>query len=186
MRHAESEHNVLNIVNGDPKKQFHITKKGKLQAKGLALKLRNKEIAAVIASQMKRTQDTAAPLAKLKKLKIQIDSRLNDIGTGGLEGMNILKFKKITNLVSRSVKGSETGVGVAKRLKSFLEDAVKYYAGKTIAVVSSEIILHSLKQIAAGKFSNEHIGRHPKNATVYTFHLHSPICCPSCGDRCEI
>src|SRR5581483_2666566 len=73
MRHAESRHNVLKIVNGDPKKQFHITEKGKKQAAKLAKKLKDKDIAAIIASQMQRTQDTAAPLAKLKKIKIQID-----------------------------------------------------------------------------------------------------------------
>ena len=186
MRHAESEHNVLEIVNGDPKKQFHITAKGRKQALALAKKLKNKNISAIITSQMQRTQDTAAPLAKLKKLKIQIDPRLNDIGTGKLEGINIWEFRKITQNVNKSVKGSETAIHIAKRLKSFLDDVMNYYAGKTIAIVSSEVMLHSLKQIAAGEFSNENIGRHFKNAKVYIFNLHSQICCPSCGDRCKI
>ncbi|HYV34035.1 MAG TPA: histidine phosphatase family protein, partial [Candidatus Limnocylindria bacterium] len=117
MRHGESGHNVLHIVNGDPRKHFHLTAKGKVQAKELAQKLRNKEIKAIIASQMVRTQETAAPLAKLKKLKIQVDKRLNDIGAGGFEGTNIFEFKRITNQIHKSVKGSETYKGVAKRLK---------------------------------------------------------------------
>ncbi len=186
MRHAESQHNVLGVVNGDPKKQFHITEKGILQAKALAKKLRNKEVTAIITSQMRRTQDTAAPLAKLKKIKVQVDKRLNDIHAGRLEGIGILQFRKLTGNIHKSVRGSETGKHVASRLKSFLKDVIKYYSGKTIAVVSSEIILHSLKQIAAGEFSDENVGRHLKNATVYEFHLHSPICCKSCGDYCEI
>ncbi len=186
MRHAESQHNVLGVVNGDPKKQFHITAKGKIQAKALALKLKNQEISAIIASQMQRTQDTAAPLAKIKKLSIQVDKRLNDIGTGKLEGVDILEFRKLTRNVNKSVKGSESASHIAKRLKEFLEDVIQYYAGKTIAIVSSEVILHSLKQIAHGEFSNENVGQHISNAKVYEFHLHSPICCPSCGDYCEI
>ena len=186
MRHAESQHNVLNIVNGDPKKQFHITEKGKLQALSLAKKLKNKAILAIIASQMQRTKDTAAPLAKLQHLKIQTDPRLNDIGAGKLEGININKFRRLTDNVNKPVQGSETGKQVAKRLKSFLEDVVEYYTGKTIVVVSSEIILHSLKQIVAGEFSDENVGRHISNAKVYEFHVRSPICCPSCGDWCEI
>lgn len=186
MRHAESEHNVLQIVNGDPKKQFHITAKGKVQAKVLALKLRNKEITAIIASQMKRTQDTAAPLAKLKKLKIQIDPRLNDIHAGGLEGIDINLFRKLTNNINKSVKGSESNKQVSTRLKSFLDDVLSFYKGKTIAIVSSEIILHFLQQIAAGKITNENIGRRINNAEVYEFHIKSPIYCPHCGDSCEI
>src|SRR3989344_1349163 len=87
MRHGESQHNVLGMVNGDPKKHYHLTAKGKLQAKALALKLRNKEITAIIASKRARPQETAAPLAKLKKIKVQIDPRLNDIHAGKLEGM---------------------------------------------------------------------------------------------------
>jgi len=182
MRHGESEHNVLGVVNGDPKKQFDITKKGIKQAKELALKLRNKEITAVIASQMRRTQETAAPLAKLKHLKVQVDKRLNDIGAGGLEGISIKEFRKLTGQIHKSVKGSETGKSVAMRLKSFLNDVIKRYSGCTVAVVSSEIILHSLKQMAKGEFSDERVGQHIKNAKIYTFHIHSPVICRSCGD----
>ncbi|HYV33220.1 MAG TPA: histidine phosphatase family protein, partial [Candidatus Limnocylindria bacterium] len=186
MRHGESGHNVLHIVNGDPKKHFHLTAKGRQQAVALAKKLKVKNITAIIASQMIRTQETARPLAKIKKLKIQIDPRLNDIGAGGFEGTNIFEFKKITNQIHRSVKGSETYKDVAKRLKSFLTDLINYYSGHTVAIVSSEIMLHSLKQISQGLPNNESIGRHPKNGTVYTFHIHSPICCVNCGDRCKI
>ena len=186
MRHAESQHNVLGVVNGDPKRQFHITVKGKKQAVELAKKLKAKDISAIIASQMQRTQDTAAPLAKQKKLKIQIDPRLNDIGTGKLEGINILEFRRLTNNVNKSVKGSETAPHIAKRLKSFLKDVMKYYSGKTITIVSSEVILHSLRQIVAGKESNENIGAHLKNAAPYEFTIQGPVFCKSCGDRCEV
>ncbi len=183
MRHGESEHNVLGVVNGDPKKIFHLTAEGKKQAEGLAKKLGNKEIKEIIASEMKRTQETAAPLAKVKKLLVQIDRRLNDIHAGGLEGIPILEFRKLTGDIHRSVKGSETGNHVARRLKSFLEDLIKCYSGQTVAIVSSEIILHSLKQIAHGQFSDELKGHHLKNGVAYTFHIHSPVICPSCGDR---
>jgi len=186
MRHGESEHNVLKIVNGDPKKQFHITPKGRKQALELSRKLKSRQISAIIASQMKRTQDTAEPLAKIKKLKIQVDKRLNDIGAGKLEGTSIDEFRKLTGNIHKSVKGSETGKHVANRLKDFLKDVLQYYTGKTVVVVSSEIILHSLKQIAAGEFSDEKVGHHINNAKIYEFHLHSPICCRSCGDYCEI
>lgn len=186
MRHGESRHNVLGIVNGDPKKHYHLTAKGRWQARDLAQKLSHKNISAILASEMLRTQETAEPLAKLKSLPVLVDKRLNDIHAGRLEGKNILEFRKLTEEIKRSVGGSETTVKVAKRLKSFLEDLLKAYNGKTIALVSSEIILHSLKQVSLGLPCDESIGRHIKNGVVTEFHIHNPVCCPSCGDRCSI
>lgn len=186
MRHGESEHNVKLVINGDPKKRYHLTPKGRQQAKELAQKLKDKEISEIFTSEMLRTQETAEPLAKIKRLSIQVDKRLNDIHAGKLEGINIFEFRKLTNEIHKSVKGSETNVGVGKRLKSFLQDLLKAYSGKTVAIVSSEIILHSLKQISKGQPCDEMKGHHAKNGQVYTFHIHSPIICKSCGDRCRV
>ena len=171
MRHSESQHNVKLVVNGDPKKIFHLTPKGRKQAKDLAKQLKDKNIQAIIVSQMLRTQETATPLAKIKKLPIQIDKRLNDIHAGGLEGINIFEFRKLTGEIRKSVKKSETGRQVEKRLKSFLKASLKKYNGKTIAVVSSEILLHALQQIVRGEAVNEAHGRHIKNGIAYTFHI---------------
>ena len=181
MRHGESQHNVKMVVNGDPKKIFHLTPKGKKQGIDLAKKLKDKKIDAIITSEMRRTQETAAPLAKYKNIRIQVDKRLNDIGAGGLEGINILEFRKLTGGIHKSVKKSETRQGVAKRLTSFLKDLIKVYSGKTVAIVTSEILLHGLKQLSKGQFPDELKGRHVKNGVAYTFHIHSPIVCPKCG-----
>lgn len=186
MRHGESRHNVLGVVNGDPKKIFHLTPKGRWQARKLAQKLKDKNITAILTSEMLRTQESAEPLAKLKNLPIEIDKRLNDIRAGDLEGIGIAEFRTLTDNINRSVKSSENNIQVAKRLKSFLEDLMETYPGKTVVIVSSEIILHSLKQIAEGEESDENIGKHIQNAMIYEFHLQSPICCKTCGDRCEI
>jgi broad specificity phosphatase PhoE len=135
---------------------------------------------------MLRTQETAAPLAKLKGMPIEIDKRLNDIHAGSLEGLDIMEFRKLTQEVHKKVRGSESRFQVAKRLKSFLEDLIKSYPGQTVALVSSEIILHALKQLSQGLPIDEAIGRHIRNGVVNEFHIHSPICCKTCGDRCKI
>ena len=171
VRHGESRHNVLTIVNGDPKKQFHLTPKGKKQAQSLVKKLSSKNIDVIFASQMLRTQETARPLAKIKKIKIKIDKRLNDIHAGKLEGINIWEFRKITHNGDNSVQGSENIISLAKRIKSFLNDITKKYPGKVVMVVSSEIILHLLRQIAAGKKPDDSKGRLLKNAMVYSFKI---------------
>ena len=186
MRHAESEHNIAGVVNGDPKKPYHLTKKGQKQAKVLAQKLKGKKMVAIISSEMPRTQETAGELSKLKKIPVQVDKRLNDIGAGKLEGIPILEFRKITNNIKKSVKGSETNADVGKRLKSFLQDLIECYSGQTVAIVSSEIILHALRQVSMGLPCDEDIGKHLAHGIAYEFIIKSPICCPSCGDSCPI
>jgi len=181
MRHGESEHNVKMVVNGDPKKIFHLTAKGRKQAVDLGKELKDKKIDEIIASEMKRTQETATPLAKFKKMPIEIDKRLNDIGAGGLEGVNILEFRRLTGDVHKSVKKSETNIHVARRIQSFLKDLLRAYNGKTVAIVTSEIILHALKQMSKGQNVDELKGHHVKNGVAYTFHIHYPIVCKNCG-----
>ncbi len=185
-RHGESEHNIAGVVNGDPSKPFHLTAKGKNEAAALAKKLKSKKMVAIISSEMPRTQETAAYLSKIKDIGIQVDKRLNDISAGKLEGIPILEFRKITNNIKKSVQGSETNVQLGKRLKNFLEDLVDCYSGQTVTIVSSEIILHSLQQVSMGLPCDEDMGEHLKHATAYEFIINSPVCCPSCGDRCEI
>lgn len=186
MRHGESQHNLLGVVNGDPSTIYHLTEKGKEQAAKLAEALKDEDMSAIIASEMLRTQETAEPLAKVKNISVQVDKRLNDIGAGHLEGTPILEFRRLTDNIKKSVQGSETNVEVGKRLKSFLTDLVDCYSGHSVAIVSSEIILHSLQQVSLGLPCDEDIGKHLENGVVYEFFIHSPICCPSCGDRCAI
>ena len=187
MRHGESEHNIKGVVNGNPGADFHITPKGYEQAKALAEQLGSRtDIAAIVTSEMKRTQETAAPLAQKLNLEIQIDSRINDINAGALEGIPILEFRKITDNVKKSVQGSETNEDIARRLKSFLEDLHKCFAGQTVVIISSEIILHSLEQVSKGLPCDENVGEHLKHGIPYEFIIESPIFCPSCGDKCEV
>jgi broad specificity phosphatase PhoE len=186
MRHGESQHNIAGVVNGDPKKPFHLTPKGKKQAQALAKKLKNKKMVAIISSEMPRTRETAEYLSKVKKIGIQVDKRLNDISPGKLEGVSILEFRKLTNNVKKSVKGSETNAQLGKRLKSFLTDLIECYSGQTGAIVTSEIILHALRQVSMGLPCDEDIGKHLDHGVAYEFIINSPICCPSCGDRCAI
>ncbi len=186
IRHGESQHNIAGVVNGDPKKDFHLTPKGQLQAKEVAQKLRHKKIVAIISSEMPRTRESAAYLSDLNKIPVQVDKRLNDINAGGLEGVPILEFRKTTQNTKISVEGSETNTEMGKRIKSFLEELIGCYAGQVVAIVSSEIVLHALRQVSQGLPCDEDSGEHVQNGVAYEFIIRSPICCPSCGDSCKI
>jgi len=181
LRHGESEHNAKKVINGDPKNIYHLTKKGEEQASAMAEQLAGKKVDVIMTSEMLRTQETADFLSQKTGIPITIDKRLNDIGAGELEGTNILEFRKTTKEATQSVKGSETIDDLTKRLKPFLNDTIKNYSGKTVVIVSSEIVLHCLKLQTEGRQCDEKCGHHIENAQFQEFVVDMPLACPACG-----
>lgn len=88
IRHAESEANAANIastaVPGPP-----LTASGQEQATTLANKLSGNKYDGVYASQMTRTQQTAAPMAKALGEQVTVLPGLNEISAGWFEDVPI-------------------------------------------------------------------------------------------------
>lgn len=88
IRHAESEANAANIastaVPGPP-----LTAAGQEQAATLATKLSGDKFDGVYASQMTRTQQTAAPVAKALGEQVTVLPGLNEISAGWFEDVPI-------------------------------------------------------------------------------------------------
>lgn len=88
IRHAESEANAAEVaattVPGPP-----LTALGKEQAAALADKLKGGKYDGVYASQMVRTQQTAAPTAKALGEQVSVLPGLNEISAGWFEGISM-------------------------------------------------------------------------------------------------
>jgi broad specificity phosphatase PhoE len=88
VRHAESEANAANIasstVPGPP-----LTAAGQEQAAALASRLSGNRYDGVYASQMARSQQSAAPLAKALGEQVTILPGLNEIAAGWFEGIPV-------------------------------------------------------------------------------------------------
>jgi broad specificity phosphatase PhoE len=81
IRHAESEANVAKIIDSDIPGP-DLTEQGRAQAEQLAHQLSRNSFDAVYASQMARTQQTAAPLAHALGKSVEILPGLNEINAG--------------------------------------------------------------------------------------------------------
>ncbi|UMB68534.1 histidine phosphatase family protein [Mycobacterium paraterrae] len=81
IRHAESEANVAKIIDSDIPGP-DLTEEGRAQAEQLAHQLSRNSFDAVYASQMARTQQTAAPLAHALGKTVEILPGLNEINAG--------------------------------------------------------------------------------------------------------
>lgn len=97
MRHGESDHNVSAVYNSDPDhsayKVSNLTEKGKKQARESAQAIRKmlqgKTVAAIYASPLPRTQQTAREVSVVLGFpasSVITDNRLTETRMGGREG----------------------------------------------------------------------------------------------------
>ncbi|MEW1811417.1 histidine phosphatase family protein [Pseudarthrobacter phenanthrenivorans] len=84
IRHGETPGNVLGQLDTDHPGPG-LTELGERQAEAMARALANEPIAALYASTLIRTQITAAPLARLHALEVEVLEGLHEIEAGSLE-----------------------------------------------------------------------------------------------------
>ncbi|MEU3274073.1 histidine phosphatase family protein [Saccharomonospora sp. NPDC006951] len=148
VRHAESEANILKILNsalpGPP-----LTELGHSQASGLAERLSGEPIAAVYASRATRAQQTAAPLATSLAMSVQVIDGIQEVFVGDLEDrgdqealMSYFTTAKAwaSGDLSTGMPGGETGEQVRTRFLSAIGGLRAKHADvdadKAIVVVS--------------------------------------------------
>ena len=91
IRHGETDNNKAGIIQGRSI-DAPINDAGRKQADAIREALRPFEIHRVVASGLRRTQETIEPLAKERKLKVEKYPELDEINFGVLEGQS---FKEI-------------------------------------------------------------------------------------------
>ncbi len=82
LRHGEAEHNLNQIMNGDPSKQFHLTKLGRQQIEEAALTVKDIPLEIIFTSEFPRAIETAEIINKYHQIPIIRDKRLNDLVSG--------------------------------------------------------------------------------------------------------
>lgn len=86
-RHGRTNYNDLNLCNGDPSVDVHITELGVEQAKALANKLKEAPIDHIFVSEMRRTHQTAEIVNQFHHAPMETAPLLND-HRSGYEGKN--------------------------------------------------------------------------------------------------
>ena len=82
IRHGQSNYNVKNLCNDDPKKRVYLTALGKKQAENARERLKNENIEVIYISELPRTKQTAHIINKSHKVPIKVDARINERKTG--------------------------------------------------------------------------------------------------------
>lgn len=185
VRHAEAENNVKEILNSLPEKEkYHLTKNGKNQAESIGKILKEGKIDLIFSSPILRAKETAEIISKKTGAEIIYDERLKEIDTGEFNGKSVKDFnEKFPTAESRAEKagfGVETGEGVRKRLKNFLDEINKKHINKNIVIVSHGDPIQIFYGITEGlNLQNSLKGWYPekgsiKNVYSKSFNLHRP------------
>lgn len=128
VRHGESEANKAGVTGGDP----DLTAEGRIQAQELARRLGELEIDAIYCSPLKRTSQTAQPLADRLNKPIIVDARIREVDWGDFDGKEEEHFIKTIGQHPRDSLDSytydfrryngESASDVEERVKSFIVD----------------------------------------------------------------
>lgn len=144
VRHGESEGNVgrrlASVVPGEP-----LTERGRAQAAALAERLRQRKVAYVYTSPLRRARQTADILAEAAGVGTATLDGLREFSMGRCEGseaaedwahINEMFLHWLDGALGAAVDGGESGHDVLRRMRDALQEVADLHRGETVVVVS--------------------------------------------------
>ncbi len=142
MRHAEALSNVKGFISSFPEiKKAPLTKKGKMQARRIAPKLKKMGIDVIFSSPLTRTKETARYISEELGIPVVIAREIREIDTGVFNGARLSEYQQFfgdderTKFVKRPT-GGENREDVRRRMITWLRKIERRFQGKTILVIS--------------------------------------------------
>ena len=157
IRHAEAEGNAYRRIDGWY--DSLITPNGLLQIEALRRRFTDIAIDACYASDLYRTCKTASSIYVPKKLTLQTDPRLREVGLGRWENHPFGELEHFEpellwqfnhDTVHWHVEGSETWPEFTARFEAALRDIAAANEGKTAAVFTHGSVLRAFQQRLLG------------------------------------
>jgi len=107
VRHGETDWNLSRRIQGG-NSDTPLNQRGRQQAEGLALRLKQEKIQAIYSSPLQRARDTAQAIARYHQLPVEIEPSLKEIEVGELEGVSITEVgKHLSELLVKHKQGEE-------------------------------------------------------------------------------
>ncbi len=157
IRHGYSESNRGDWYTGHT--DVALTDVGIMQAEKCAEALAGRRIDALFASDLKRTQQTAAPIARLTGLPVQLRRELREINGGEWEHQPFDQLRKrypeaygiwCRDIGRAACPGGESVAEMAARILTAVGKIAEEYAGKTVCIVTHATPLRAICTKAAG------------------------------------
>lgn len=159
-RHGETEWNLMKKFQGSI--DIPLNEAGSAQAEQLAKSLQVHDLAAVVASPLKRACQTGQAIAGAAGLQVRVDERLRERELGIMQGLTAKEVRMKHPDVWRAWKTQqafpaaaevEPGPEVVARTESVLFDLARQYPGRTVAVVGHGAAIRCILCRAVGNGS---------------------------------
>jgi alpha-ribazole phosphatase len=143
VRHGQTEWNVQRRYQGQT--DIPLNDVGRQQATALALRLEGEDMAAIYASDLKRTRQTAQAIAERCGLLVHDEPRLREMCFGDWEGLTHAEIEArwpdeqaawYADPTNVAPPGGETLAQVVTRVKAAANDIVREAQERTVALVA--------------------------------------------------
>ena len=148
VRHGETVDNVRQIMQGQT--QGELTENGILQAREVAEDLKDVPFDAVIASDLKRSIDTARIIAEPHQLEVLTTPLLRERDWGGFTGRYIPDLKG--EVWPDDIETQENLLSRAGEFIAYIRDT---FPGKKVVAVGHGIINKAIQAVYFGKLMSE-------------------------------
>ncbi|MDP1793615.1 MAG: histidine phosphatase family protein [Acidimicrobiales bacterium] len=162
-----------------------LAEKGHAQAQAVADHLKDsKNVAAIYASPLQRTRETAAPIGKALGMKVQTDKGLLECDFGDWTGQDLAKLRKLPEwkAVQRNPSGfrfpgGESFSEMTTRMTSTVDRYRATHPGKTVIAVSHADPIKAMASVALGVPLDlfQRIDISPCSMTVIAFMADGPF-----------
>lgn len=171
MRHGQAETQILKIWDSG-NQNMHLTDLGKKQVLATAKKLKKEKIQMIFSSDILRTKETSAIVAKTLGIKkVNFDKRLRELQVAefsGKPGSEYAKrFPTYADSFANKPEGGESLRDLRARLNDFVEETEKKYRGKNILIISHEWSIWILTQAMEGWTEKEAIEEMEKRERTF-------------------
>lgn len=149
VRHGESEANVADFINDDPRRQVALTERGRRQAESVAQVLKGFGFSRVFASEFPRARQTAAAILAHHACSLEIDARLNE-RCSGMDGLPTAAFNDLVRPDPANIRPphGESFIEQMARLASFLDETAGAAVPGAVLCVSHENPINAVRALA--------------------------------------
>jgi len=158
-RHGQAMTNHNGVLSSWPEKpdlEVHLTPEGEARVRETAEALKKEGVDLIVASDLKRTTQTAKMIAEITGAELSFDARLRELNVGVFNGKSEKEYNEqfsgLQDKMDRAVEGGENLTEVRARMVEAVLELDRMHQGKTIVIVSHGDPLWVLDAAMSGKW----------------------------------